>query len=121
MTLVTNKIGVVGEKIASNFLLKNGYKLLNKNYRTKYGEIDLIALKNNVIHFIEVKTKTSNLPIYPYEAVNDKKITKIKHVINIYLKNMNYEDKKLSIDVFSIILDKDNEIKDLKIFENITN
>jgi len=121
MTFVTKKTGVAGEDIVSNFLLKNGYKILQKNFKTKFGEIDLIAQKEDKIHFIEVKTRLSNVFAEPYESVNTKKINKIKSLISYYVKMNNFNHNKFSIDVFSVIIDKNNKIKDMKIFENITN
>ncbi len=56
-----------------NIYYRRGYKIIDKNYRTNIGEIDIIALENDVLAFIEVKTRTSVNYGYPYEAVNWKK------------------------------------------------
>ena len=57
---MTNKIiGKVGEDIAKNFLIKKGYKILEMNYRfSRVAEIDIIATKKDILHFVEVKTRT---------------------------------------------------------------
>jgi putative endonuclease len=52
-----NEIGKIGENIAKTFLMKHGFSVLEANFHTRFGEIDLIAEKDNVIHFVEVKTK----------------------------------------------------------------
>ena len=51
-----NKIGEVGETIASNFLTRKGFLVVTRNYRKKWGEIDIVAQKDNKLHFVEVKT-----------------------------------------------------------------
>jgi putative endonuclease len=53
------RIGNIGEDLAEMFLVKNGFKILERNYLKKWGELDVIAKKNNLIHFIEVKSKVS--------------------------------------------------------------
>jgi len=121
MSLSTNQKGVDGENIACNFLSKNGFEILNKNFRTIYGEVDIIAKKENKIHFIEVKTRIYNSKSKPYEAINSKKINKIKLLSNYYSKLNNLNKFKFSIDVFSIIVDNNNKLINLKVIENITN
>ncbi len=54
------KIGKLGEEIGTNYLIKHKYQIFAKNYYTKYGEIDIIAKKNDLLIFIEVKTRTNN-------------------------------------------------------------
>ena len=73
-----NKLkGEKGESLAKSFLVKNGYTIIDTNFRTKTGEIDIIAKKNEIIVFIEVKTRSSLTYGYPYEAVGYKKRQKI--------------------------------------------
>ena len=55
-TSKTQKIGEIGEKLACMFLMKHGFKVLDRNYRKKWGEIDIIAQKDDILRFIEVKT-----------------------------------------------------------------
>lgn len=78
--------GFKGEDLAVKYLKKNGYKIIARNFHSKYGEIDVVALKNEVLHFIEVKTTNGN-----YEAIyrlDAKKYEKILKTINFYiLKN----------------------------------
>ena len=56
MNTVNKTTGLIGEKIASNFLRKKGFLILDKNFKLKFGEIDLVAKKGNTIHIVEVKT-----------------------------------------------------------------
>jgi putative endonuclease len=67
------RIGRWGEKIAADYLVNKGYKLLATNVRTPYGEIDLICQREGQIVFVEVKTRTSHTFGYPEESVNQRK------------------------------------------------
>lgn len=71
--------GKNAEKLAATFFLERGYELLHQNWRYKHWEIDLIAVRNNRVHFIEVKYRTSNKSGYPEEAVHK---AKIKYLMN---------------------------------------
>lgn len=79
------KLGLIGEKLAANYIKNNDYHILDQNYRTKIGELDIIAKKDNIIIFIEVKTRTSNAFGRPGEAVNLKKQKKIHRLSQQYI------------------------------------
>ena len=68
---MTNKeLGAIGEELAANYLVKSGYRLLHRNWRLKGGcEIDIVAFKDNALHFVEVKTRTTTF-LDPLKAVN---------------------------------------------------
>ena len=109
-------IGKLGEKHAEYYLIKQGFSILEKNYRSKFGEIDIIAKKNNVIHFIEVKTRTTNRFGEPYEAVNKTKINKIIKTAFCYL---NYKaTKSIRLDILEVRISNNNFLFNL--IENIT-
>ena len=69
----TKQKGDIGEKFTERYLKKNGYKILERNYRQKCGEIDIIAQKGEYIIFTEVKTRAANFIARPYEAVDRRK------------------------------------------------
>jgi len=79
------ELGSIGEQLASNYIKGNGYYILDCNYRTKLGELDIIAKKDNIIVFIEVKTRTSNIYGEPSEAVNYNKQKKIHRLSQQYI------------------------------------
>ena len=56
MSLASRKFGDLGEDFAEMFLVKHSYRILDRNYRKKFGEIDIVASRDNVVSFIEVKT-----------------------------------------------------------------
>lgn len=117
---MTNKIiGKVGEDIAKNFLIKQGFKILEMNYRySRIAEIDIIALKKDILHFVEVKTRTQEFYGSPIEAV---KPTKLKHIYSCameYISKASKTYKGYSIDVIGIILNKEEVLK-IDFIENI--
>ena len=73
MTKHNQKIGQWGEEIASAFLQKQGYQLVDQNLRTPYGEIDLIVRRGEITVFVEVKTRTSARYGYPEDSINLRK------------------------------------------------
>jgi putative endonuclease len=107
-------IGDKGEDIAIKFLKKQGYLILEKNYRTILGEVDIIAKDNETIVFVEVKTRTNLTFGYPFEAINNQKIQKLKKVALSYLKRHNL-NLPIRFDILSIFLkDKIKEIHHIK-------
>lgn len=77
--------GAEGEEIATKYLIKHGYAILVKNFRSKLGEIDIIAYKNNAIIFIEVKSRKSLLFGAPSESIRNKKLRSIIKTAEYYL------------------------------------
>lgn len=101
-------LGRFGEQIAKQYLEEHGYKILDQNYYTRYGEIDLICEKNKVIVFVEVKTRTSSVYGFPEEAVVRKKIKNLTAAGNKYMINKN---NHWQIDVVAIILSEKHGAK----------
>ncbi|KAA0258666.1 YraN family protein [Deferribacter autotrophicus] len=95
------KIGKAGEKKAAKYLISKGYSIIDKNYRCKFGEIDIIAKKDDVIVFVEVKTRKNRNFGYGFEAVDRKKIDKIIKVAERFLMSRNIENP-CRFDVISI-------------------
>lgn len=79
-------LGKIGEEKAIEFLKKNGYKIIDRNFRTKIGEIDIICKKKREIVFIEVKTRSSDDFGLPEEAVNEKKLKRMEKVAYLYME-----------------------------------
>jgi putative endonuclease len=103
----TKKIGDTGEKYTSVYLKKHGYKILERNYRKNYGEIDIIAQKRDVICFVEVKTRHSNTITQPYEAVDFRKQNKIVKTAAAYLVE-NKIESNCRFDVCEVFVDKES-------------
>lgn len=100
----TKKVGDLGEELAVGILKRSGYKIIARNYRTNFGEIDIVAVKNDILVFVEVKTRWSKKYGKPEEAVNSRKLERIKKAGQLYkIQNKNLPDK-LRIDVVAIDL-----------------
>ena len=102
------KYGKKSESIAAGYLKKQGYKIIELNYRTKLGEIDIIAKEKGTLAFIEVKARRSDQFGNPKWAVTPKKQKKISMVALQYLKTTGQSNVKARFDVVSIISSHDN-------------
>lgn len=120
---MSNKIkGKYGEEIAVNYLIKNGCRIIEKNYRfSRYGEIDIIALDGSTLCFIEVKTRSSDKFGTPFEAITKSKLDKIKKSAFFYLQNSKTRYNSYRIDAISVFLtSKENEKEpEIKYVKNI--
>ena len=118
---MTNKIiGKYGEEIAKNFLIKNKFEILEMNYRySRIAEIDIVATKNNILHFVEVKTRSQEFFGSPLEAITPNKLKQIYSCAIQYMSNSKKRYKKYQIDAIGIVLDK-NEVKKIDFVEDIT-
>lgn len=113
------KLGDLGEEIAVNYLKKKGYKILERQYKSRYGEIDIIAEHKKTLVLVEVKTRRSENFGLPEEAVTERKLEKIISTGNIYQEKQKRQFESIQVDVVSIILDKDNKHQDLKHLTNV--
>ena len=111
--------GKYGEELALDFLKKLNFKILETNFRySKMAEIDIIALKSNIIHFVEVKTRKKDSYI-PLEAITKTKLNSIYKCANFYLSKTNIPHKHIQIDAIGIILNDGNE-PEINFIENIS-
>ena len=94
--------GEIAENHAAQLLKKNGYKVLEKNFRNKVGEIDIIAQEEDTLVFVEVKARRSRKFGLPAEAVNARKLYKIRRVGEYYLMTHPDSPQKQRIDVVAI-------------------
>jgi len=112
------KIGKYGEDLASDFLKRRGAKILEKNYFTRYGEIDLIALMGDEILFVEVKTRTDSSYGYPEQAINYFKVKHLYKAIENYL-DRKHLDNFWRLDGISVELDCINKTAKFKWFKDV--
>ena len=107
--------GKKGETIAAAFLKKNGYRILETNYRCALGEIDIVAREKDELVFVEVKTRRSAELGYPEQAVGIHKQKKMSQVALWYLEEKNLTDTKARFDVVAITMpDSQEEITLIK-------
>lgn len=107
------KKGNLYENKAAEFLEENSYKILEKNYYGKYGEIDLIALKDGQIIFIEVKYRETSEYGYGVEAVDKRKARRIYRTAEEYLVKNHMEDYDIRFDCISYLKNEQKWLKNI--------
>lgn len=111
--------GFKGENLASNFLRKKGYEIIERNFRIKGGEIDIIAKDGDTLVFIEVKARSSMEFGSPLEAITSWKLRSIIKTAQFYkLKNPKLPEA-MRIDAVAISLDEYNEVNTIELVKNI--
>lgn len=95
--------GSGGERAAARFLEKNGYKIVDNNYRVCGTEVDLIAKKDDTLCFIEVKTRGSDRYGLPEEFVDERKRRKIIRAAKVFTARKIYEDYYIRFDIISVL------------------
>ncbi len=103
------ELGKKGEDLALRFLNKNGYRIIERNYVCKMGEMDIIAREKDTLAFIEVKTRTSTAFGPPQLAVNASKQRQMSKVALNFLKEKKLEEVKARFDVVAILLGPQGE------------
>lgn len=105
-----NKVGHFGEEIARNYLLKNGYQILARNWRWGKAEVDLIARWDNTLVFVEVKTLTHIQFGYPEQSVHLQKQTLLYQAATEYLYQIQHEDE-FRFDIISVVLEPQIDVQ----------
>ena len=98
-----NDTGRHGEALAVDYFEKKNYLILHENWRKSHWEVDIIAVKNNVLHFIEVKTKTTNNYGYPEDEVSKGKINFLINSAEAYLF-LNPQWQRIQFDILAVTL-----------------
>jgi putative endonuclease len=112
------EVGAVGEKLAVDYLKKRGYKIIQRNYRCREGEIDIIAQKGEYLVFVEVRTKKNTAFGTPEESVTLSKREKLISLANSYLQACDKQPPSWRIDVVAVELTRDNRVLRLEHIEN---
>ncbi len=100
-----NELGKKGEQLAVDFLLKNGYKIIERNYRFDKAEVDIIAKKENILAVIEVKTRSTTDFGNPQDFVKPKQIKNLVKAVDEYI-NENDLDLEVRFDIIAIVKEK---------------
>ena len=100
-----SKLGEYGEKLAAGYRLQKGYQLVAFNWEKKWGELDLVAIDQNQLVFVEVKTRTKTDDLKPFEAVDQEKLKKIKRAASLFKDSFPNLPDSMRIDVISVELD----------------
>lgn len=106
----TNKVfGAFGESLATEYLSEKGYKVLERNFSCRIGEVDIIAMQEDTVAFIEVKTRSSEKFGLPSEAVSLTKQNRIVKTALYYMQRNRLLDYMCRFDVIEIIVDPENK------------
>ena len=103
-TLSTKKLGNLGEDIAADILARAGYEILERNFRTRHGEIDIVALDGDTLVFIEVKTRRSLVMGSAVEAVDSRKVRKLRTMIGAYFLERSPQHSGVRLDAFGVFI-----------------
>lgn len=116
-----NNVGSLGESIAVSYLIRHNFRILERNFKARYGEIDIIALEGNTLVFVEVKTRTSKAYGSPADAVTPRKLHEVVQTAYLYTKQHPDMSRALRIDVIAILLDpSDNHPISIELIKNVT-
>lgn len=112
------ELGKLGEDLAEKYILNQGFSIIQRNFRTRSGEIDIIAKDGKYIVFIEVKARRSISFGFPREAVDKNKQIKIRDIASLYLLKNKKMDSHVRFDVIEVLLDKKNDLKSIVLLRN---
>lgn len=119
-------IGMEGEDIASLFLIRKGYKVIGRNYRRRWGEIDIIVEKANIVHFVEVKAVSRDqvadfsreMDYRPEELVHKTKLQKIARTATLWMEEQK-DQREFQIDVVGVIMNEATRTARCRLFEQV--
>lgn len=112
------RLGHRGEEAAANYLKRNGYRVINKNYSCRLGEIDIVAVENETLVFIEVRSRSSDKYGLPQESVTIRKQMKLRQLAWHYLKEEGKTGSSCRFDVISVQFDRNGCLKRLEHIED---
>lgn len=113
------EIGAFGEKIAKNFLIRRGYEILQTNFSSRFGEIDIIAEKDGCLYFIEVKTRISKNFGLPEESLRFYKKQKIFQAAQDYLCKKDINSDNFKISFIAILINKKSKSAKIRFFDAV--
>ncbi|MCC6934389.1 MAG: YraN family protein [Candidatus Yanofskybacteria bacterium] len=116
---ITDRVGKKGEELACAWLTESGFSIVDRNWRRPWGELDIVARRNGVIHFIEVKTAQRLVSGFePFLRANGWKMHKVMRTAQTWLSANRYTDETpWQMDVISVIIGETTP--DIELFENI--
>lgn len=116
---IRKQVGRGGEEVAAQFLERKGYRIIDKNYREKWGEIDIVAEKDNVVHFVEVKAVSRESMDYrPEELVHSTKLAKVARTAQLYMETKR-DTREFQIDAIAVIMDMRARTARCRLYEQV--
>jgi len=118
MEATRQRLGRTGEHLAAEALMSRGYRILERNFRCSYGEIDLVAEDQDDLVFIEVKTRRGTAFGRPEEAVTLRKQRKLLEIAYYYLDLHTCSDRQWRIDVVAVQLSAHGKFEEIRIYQH---
>ncbi|HLQ30379.1 MAG TPA: YraN family protein [Ktedonobacteraceae bacterium] len=111
-------LGRTGERLAAEELVRRGYRILERNFRCSYGEIDLVAEDEHDLIFVEVKTRRGNAYGLPEDAVTFRKRQKLVQVASYYLDLHACSERSWRIDVVAVQLSQSGKPEEMRVYQH---
>ena len=105
--------------MAADYLAKKGYRIEERNFRTRFGEIDIVCWDGEILVFVEVKTKIGHDFGEPEEMVNKGKLFQVKRMAELYLLQSTFKESPCRVDVVAIVLSSNGEVEKLEHYEAV--
>lgn len=115
--MIRNKTGVWGEIHTARYLRDRGYKILTSNYVCRFGELDLVALKDGIICIVEVKTRNKNTAVSPGEAVDSGKRSRLESAAKSFMAAFKMKSE-MRFDVSEVLLDDEMKLFSINYIKN---
>jgi putative endonuclease len=121
-------LGDLGESASCEYLRRHGFSILERNYLRKWGEIDIIARKDGIIHFIEVKSVSRKTSLWgvthgtgyrPEENVHPQKLKRLARALQTYILEQKLDDAPWQLDVMTALIDTEARQARVEMLENI--
>jgi putative endonuclease len=113
------KIGKFGETLAKNYLIKHGYKIIDTNVKLSYQELDIVALQDDLVVFIEVKTRVSQFYGPAENAFQFTKLERFRLGIEMYISNKNLFNKEIRADLITVDINHIKKTAKIKHYRDV--
>jgi putative endonuclease len=121
------RLGDLGESASCEYLRRHGFVIIERNYLRKWGEIDIIARKGEMIHFIEVKSVSRRTSLWdvthgtyrPEENVHPQKLKRIARALQTYILEKRLDDVPWQLDIMTALIDEEARAARVEMLENI--
>lgn len=114
------RLGNIGETLACQYLLNHHYTIIERNFQKRYGELDVIAIKDKTLIFVEVKTRIGRKFGLPEESVTPRKLREVVQTAHYYKLHHPELPDHLQVDVIAVELETDETLKAFRHIENVT-
>ena len=110
--------GSVAEEAAARHLAAQGYKIVQRNLVTRFGEVDIVAVEGGMIVFVEVKSRASNVYGHPEDRVDRKKQRTLRRIAELYIEQRRLFDQPCRFDVVALTASPDRDGWDIELFQD---